>query len=108
MDARQLLSEIEARGGVVKVKPDPSGAGTGARLNVSPRSLALDLLPDLQRFKPALIELLTAPTCAQIESARRRILPYLAQRFTDAERDELARSLACLDCGISPESEAAQ
>ncbi len=39
------------------VKTDESGA---AKINVAPRSLALELLPDLQRFKPALLELLGA------------------------------------------------
>lgn len=59
MDARQLLQSIEARGGVATVKTDESGA---AKINVAPRSLALELLPDLQRFKPALLELLGTDT----------------------------------------------
>ncbi len=58
MDARQLLQSIEARGGVATVKTDATGA---AKINVAPRSLAIELLPDWQRFKPALLELLTAP-----------------------------------------------
>jgi hypothetical protein len=56
MDARQLqlLQSIEARGGVATVKH----GGGAASINVASRSLALELLPDLQRFKPALLELL--------------------------------------------------
>jgi len=56
MNARALLETIEARGGVATVKRRADGA---AVLNVAPRSCCADLLPDLQRFKPALLELLT-------------------------------------------------
>lgn len=56
MNARELLDGIEARGGVASVKRD----GGAAVLNVSPRSLALELLPDLQKFKPAILDLLDA------------------------------------------------
>jgi hypothetical protein len=76
MDARQLLQSIEARGGVATVKTDATGA---AKINVAPRSLALDLLPDLQRFKPALLELLTAPAAqpAPDGSPFRRVNPFV-------------------------------
>ena len=69
MDARQLLEMIHERGGVATVKLD----GDAAKINVSPRSLALDLLPDLQRFKPALLELLTAPEPPATPSPFRRV-----------------------------------
>lgn len=74
MDARQLLERIEARGGVATVKRD----GGPAKINVTPRGVALELATEIQRFKPALLELLerrhtkppeTAPERAQIGRA---------------------------------------
>lgn len=56
MIALELLHSIETRGGTVTLKTAPTGAVT---INVAPRSLALDLMPDLRRSKPALIELLS-------------------------------------------------
>lgn len=74
MNARTLLETIEARGGVASVKRRSDGA---AVLNVAPRSCCADLLPDLQKFKPALLELLTgadAPSQPDaLESARLRL-----------------------------------
>jgi hypothetical protein len=72
MDALQLLQSIEARGGVATVKGD----GGAAKINVAPRSLALELLPDLQRFKPALLELLTAPDAPATAPATGSASPF--------------------------------
>jgi hypothetical protein len=57
MDAHELLENIKERGGVAVVKHTD---GTPV-LNVTPRSLALELLPELKRLKPELLALLTAP-----------------------------------------------
>lgn len=65
MDAHKLLENIEARGGVATVKRDDGAAV----LNVSPRSLALELLPDLQKFKPALLELLGAVAAGAVAAS---------------------------------------
>jgi hypothetical protein len=54
MNAIELLATIEARGGVATVKRE----GGAVKLNVSPRGVALELASDIQRFKPALLELL--------------------------------------------------
>jgi hypothetical protein len=101
MDARQLLQSIEARGGVVTVKHESGGA----KINVAPRSIALELLPEIARFKPALLELLaptaTAPpppdsaafwrdVAAAIQNARRgahlAYTPELARAWKAANR----------------------
>lgn len=55
MNARALLAHVEARGASLRVERGADGA---AVLVVAPRSACVDLLPDLQRFKPALLELL--------------------------------------------------
>jgi hypothetical protein len=60
MNARQLLECIEARGGVATVKRD----GDAAKINVVPRHVALDFASDIQRFKPALLELLDGTATA--------------------------------------------
>lgn len=62
MSALQLLQIIEARGGVATLKPDERG---GFKINVDPRPLALELLPELKRLKPALIELMRAASLVQ-------------------------------------------
>ena len=65
MNAPQLLQTIEARGGAATLKRDESGA---AKINVAPRSLALEFLPDLQRLKPELLALLKSPDGAAAPS----------------------------------------
>lgn len=75
MDARELLEQIEARGGVATIRRE----GEAAKINVAPKALALELLSDLQRFKPSLLKLLAQrerkrPTRAQqIEAAHARL-----------------------------------
>jgi hypothetical protein len=91
MDARQLLHSIEVRGGVATVKRE----GDAVKINIAPRSLALELLPDLQRFKPALIELL-APTDA---AARDRVSPEIRRVFPNTDVLAIGRFLLCLDNG---------
>jgi hypothetical protein len=91
MNARELLQSIEARGGVATVKRE----GGAVKLNVSPRGVALDLAGDIQRFKPALLELLdegfvdeeVAPvdeappeTAPEVAAIRRRSISYWAAR----------------------------
>lgn len=60
MNARQLLENIEARGGVATLH----GKGRAAKISVAPRSVAREFLSDLQRFKPSLLELLEAAPSA--------------------------------------------
>ncbi len=86
MNARFLLETIEARGGVATVKTGSDGA---AKINVAPRSLALELLPELQRFKPGLLELLAPEEANRRETLRRSnarpvATPLGAQREFDA------------------------
>jgi hypothetical protein len=96
MTAPELLAEVEARGGSVAVALDATGA---AMLKVTPRGIVPDLLPDLARFKPALLELL-----ADDDIARQRVRPELARRM-DADFDDyddviaLGRLLLKLDAG---------
>lgn len=96
MNAHQLLQNIEAHGGVVTVKRD----GGAAKLNVSPRAVALELASDIQRFKPALLELLS-PLDAQPDddAARERFPAHLRAHFSDADRVAIGRNLLALDRG---------
>lgn len=113
MDARQLLQNIEARGGVATVKRD----GGAASINVAPRSLALELLPDLQRFKPALLELLAhgdryvseVPSVAVARGPddlmAQRVAAQWNATFTPEEIEEYNRAVAMLDDGHDPEGD---
>ncbi len=59
MNAPGLLAMLAARGAAARCEADESGAPV---LVVTPGSAVADLLPDLQRFKPQLLELLTSPS----------------------------------------------
>jgi hypothetical protein len=74
MNAPELLATVEARGVSMRRETDATGA---AVLKIRPVSLVSDLLPEIARFKPALLELLespaespkTAPNRAQTDAA---------------------------------------
>ena len=57
MTAPELLREIEGRGGKIAVALDADGA---AKIQIAPRGIVGDLAGEIQRFKPALLELLSA------------------------------------------------
>ncbi len=59
MNAPELLATVRARGATAHAEMDATGA---AVLVVAPRAAIGDLLPDLLRFKPQLIELLSVST----------------------------------------------
>lgn len=82
MSARELLETIEARGGVATIKHD----GGAVKLNVSPRGVALELATDIQRFKPALLELLTERPAETPENALNRA--QLARTGNDGQTPE--------------------
>ena len=83
-----LLAELNRRG--VQL------TATGDRLRYdAPAGTIGDLLPDLARFKPALLELLITPD----DVARARVLPALAQRMDDDDILQLGRLLLKLDAG---------
>lgn len=58
MNAPELLATVEARGVSMRRETDASGA---AVLRIRPVALVSDLLPEIARFKPALLELLETP-----------------------------------------------
>jgi hypothetical protein len=109
MQPQKILTELKKRGLFLQAD--------GKKLHfIGPSgSLDAEILAEIRAAKPAIISLLTAPSppapspsppspsAAAIEAARARINPAL--RLTPDERDELALALACLDCGIDPESE---
>lgn len=64
MSARQLLELIHERGGVATVKQ----GGAAPQIQITPRGLVSDLASDIQKFKPALLELLT-PTAPSPQMA---------------------------------------
>jgi hypothetical protein len=68
MTARELLATLHRRGVVVTLD------GDGLELDAPKGSLS-DLLPDVQKFKPALLELLTAPA-AQPQPATGSASPF--------------------------------
>ncbi len=98
MTAPELLATVEARGGSVAVAHDSTGA---AMLKVTPRGIVPDLLPELARFKPALLELLTPDVDAANDDdiARQRVKPEFAHRMDDDDVVELGRLLLKLDAG---------
>ncbi len=57
MSARQLLELIHERGGVATVKQ----GGAAPQIQITPRGLVSDLASEIQKFKPALLELIAAP-----------------------------------------------
>ncbi len=87
MNAAQLLATVTARGATARAEIGDDGA---AVLVVAPRSVIGDLLPDLARFKPALLELLAsdAPTPGSAAAPTSS-----AQPDDDEQRDERARQL---------------
>lgn len=119
MTAPELLAQVEARGGSVAVARDATGA---AMLKITPRGLVPDLLPELAKFKPALLELLGADTqtfvhhwkAATVPNAeiveyvraksaaywsRQRIQSEVARWMNDADRAEVAQLVRALDNG---------
>lgn len=84
MNARELLQTIEARGGVATL----TGEGRAAKITVAPRQVARELLPELQKFKPSLLELLQLERGTARESgeeAARRELEEARLRLTRLE-----------------------
>lgn len=95
MNARVLLAHVEARGASVHVEHGDDGA---AVLVVAPRSKCVDLLPELAKFKPALLELL-APTSPTDDEARARFPVHLRTAFPDADHLAIGHCLLLLDAG---------
>lgn len=96
MNARVLLAHVEARGASLRVERDEEGA---AVLIVAPRSRCVDLLPELAKFKPALLELLdVAPSPGRTDDeARARFPAHLRAPFCDADRVAIGHNLLKLD-----------
>ncbi len=95
MTAPELLAEVEARGGSVAVARDATGS---AQLKITPRGLVPDLLPDLARFKPALLELLaTDDSAATDDEARQRVMAELRAMMPDGDVLAVGRALLRLD-----------
>jgi hypothetical protein len=57
LNASQLLAAIEARGAIVTVKAEATGA---AKIQIAPSGLVNDIAGEIQKFKPALVELLSS------------------------------------------------
>lgn len=98
MTAHQLLLEIEGRGATIKVAP----AIGGDKLQIAPKGLVGDLASDIQKFKPALLELLSpdvAAATASDDEARRRVMPELRAMAPDADILAIGRALLKLDAG---------
>jgi hypothetical protein len=74
-----------------------------AVLVIAPREAIGDLLPELARFKPALLELLSPDVAAATDDddiARQRVKPEFARRMdNDDDVLELGRLLLRLDAG---------
>lgn len=97
INARQLLEAIEARGGVASVKHGDNGV---AVLNVAPRHVALDFASDIQRFKPALLEMLEpSATMPTDDEARARFPAHLRGAFCDSDQVAIGHCLLRLDAG---------
>ena len=96
MNARVLLAHVEARGASVRVEHGDNGA---AVLVVAPRSKCVDLLPELARFKPALVELLAPKVEPTDDEARARFPAHLRRAFCDADRVAIGHCLLRLDAG---------
>jgi hypothetical protein len=108
MTAPALLVELNRRGVRLEL--------SGGRLRFdAPRGAMADLLPDVARFRVALVELLAAPPepprpapaptwrdvpAAAIDRATRRI--RIASCMTAAELHHCALIMACLEHGIEP------
>jgi hypothetical protein len=76
LSARQLLELIHERGGVATVKQ----GGAAPQIQITPRGLVSDLASDIQKFKPALLELLAPEppaTDAATPSPFRTVAPFL-------------------------------
>lgn len=84
MTAHELLATIEARGVTVEIESGPDGFPA---LGITPASKIADLLPEVQRFKPALIELLKAPIAKPFRRVNQWVLapatPTHSQGATD-------------------------
>ncbi len=95
MNAPELLAAVRRRGATAWREIGDDGT---AVLVIAPREAIGDLLPDLARFKPALLELLTPDGGDAI--ARQRVKPELARRMdNDDDVIELGRLLLRLDAG---------
>ena len=84
-----LLAELSARGVLLHADGD--------RLRYdAPRGAIGDLLPDLARFKPALLEILATPDDA---TARACVMPELRRLLPDADVVEIGHLILRLDRG---------
>lgn len=97
MNAAELLATVHERGAIARREIGDDGT---AVLVVAPREAIGDLLPELARFKPALLELLSPDVAAATdEDARNRVRPELAQRMNARDVIALGRLLLKLDAG---------
>jgi hypothetical protein len=92
LNARQLLDTITERGGVVTV----AHHGDTVKIQIAPRGLVSDLASYIQRFKPALVELLAPDDEA---AARNRVRPEIRRAFPGADVLTIGRLLLRLDSG---------
>ncbi len=119
MSALELLDTLRARGVQLAAKGDrlsyeaPAGALDVAMLEVmrAQKAALLELLSsNAEAQAPALIEDAAPPVLVVPAALTPRVLLAAARRIdkrlvlTTAERFELSLALACLDCGIDPQS----
>ena len=72
------------------------------QLKITPRGLVPDLISELAKFKPALLELLAPDVAAATGNdaeARQRVRPELRAMMSDDDARELGRLLIKLDKG---------
>ncbi len=96
----ELLATVRRRGATARREIGDDGM---AVLVIAPREAIGDLLPELARFKPALLELLSPDVAAATDDddiARQRVKPEFARRMdNDDDVLELGRLLLRLDAG---------
>lgn len=97
MTAPALLTELRGRGVTV--------AFSGHSLQFdAPRGVMRDLLPEVARLKPALLELLAKPDIAVgRDSMGQRVAAQWQRNFTPAEIEQYNRVVMALNAGINPE-----
>ncbi len=88
MSAPELLARVKSRGATARAEIGDDGA---AVLVIAPRALIGDLLPDIQRFKPQLLELL-APTANGFTGS-----DIGAQRQSDADGSDTSSDARALE-----------
>ncbi len=108
MSASSLLVELEKRGVAVSFSGD-------SLLFDAPRGAMRELLPEVARLKPALLELLQhgdryaveAPTVTVARGPdnlmAQRVAARFNREFSPAEIEEYNRAVFALDAGQSPE-----